>query len=298
MSTPTVSPAVATEARLGECPLWAPDDAALYWTDIEGRALHRFDPATGIATARGLPGRVGSFVRGTAAGEFILAMEHQIVRYDWNEPGVFDPIVDLEPAGTGNRLNDGRTDPAGRFVVGSMWADPTAERATGGLYSVARGVSTPLRTGVGIPNSLVFDPDRQRVYWADTPTQTIVVADYDAATGAWTDERPFFDYRDQAGFPDGACLDAEGGLWSASVAGWAVIRIAADGTLSERIDLPLEKPSMPAFGGPDLATMYVTTIGEEGGRPCAPGRDGFVPGSLLAVEGLGVSGVVDPIYAG
>ena len=244
-----------------------------------------------------MPGRVGSFARGTRAGEFILAMEHQLVRYDWNEPDRFEPIADLERAGTGNRLNDGRTDPAGRFVVGSMWEDPTAERATGGLYSVAHGVSTTLRTHLGIPNSLVFDPCRERVYWADTPTQMIIVADYDVATGAWANERPFFDYHDQSGFPDGACLDAEGGLWSASVTGWAVIRIAADGTLTERVELPLCKPSMPAFGGPDLTTMYVTTIGDEGGRPSEPGRDGFVPGSLLAIEGLGVTGVVDPVYA-
>ncbi|MDG1368440.1 MAG: SMP-30/gluconolactonase/LRE family protein [Acidimicrobiales bacterium] len=68
--------------------------------------------------------------------------------------------------------------------------------------------------------------------------------------------------------------------------------------IDERIELPLEKPSMPAFGGPDLATMYVTTIGAAGGTPSAPGRDGFVPGSLLAVDGLGVTGVADPVYAG
>jgi len=77
-----------------------------------------------------------------------------------------------------------------------------------------------------------------------------------------------------------------------------VIRVSPEGTDDERIELPLEKPSMPAFGGPDLATMYVTTIGAEGGRPCAPGHDGFVPGSLLAIEGIGVTGVVDPVFGG
>lgn len=111
-------------------------------------------------------------------------------------------------------------------------------------------------------------------------------------------ERVFLDYTELPGLPDGACCDAEGGFWSASVYGWAVVRVSPEGTVDERIELPLEKPSMPAFGSPDLATMYVTTIGAAGGTPSAPGRDGFVPGSLLAVDGLGVTGVADPVYAG
>ena len=105
-------------------------------------------------------------------------------------------------------------------------------------------------------------------------------------------------YAAAGGLPDGACVDAEGGFWSASVYGWAVIRVSPDGTVDERIELPLEKPSMPAFGGADLSTMYVTTIGAAGGTPSAPGRDGFVPGSLLAIDSVGVTGVVDPVYIG
>jgi len=77
-----------------------------------------------------------------------------------------------------------------------------------------------------------------------------------------------------------------------------VIRISPEGTVDARIELPVEKPSMPAFGGPGLETLYVTTIGAGGGVPSAPGRDGFIPGSLLAIDGLGVAGVTDPPFAG
>lgn len=297
MSSPTIAPAVTTHARLGECPLWDPDDNVLYWTDIEGRTLHRYDPVSGIDSTRGLPGRVGSLARGAESGELILAMEQRLVRYHWGDPSSVEPIVEIEST-PGNRLNDGRVDPAGRFVVGSMHEDPTAGRVAGALYRVTGTTVETLRVEVTIPNTLAFDPSRQRVYWADTPTQRIIVADYDPASGTWENERLFIDYRDLPGLPDGACVDAEGGLWSASVTGWAVIRIAPDGVVDERIELPLEKPSMPAFGGTDLATLYVTTIGEEGGRPCMPGRDGFVPGSLLAIEGVGVTGTTDPVYAG
>ena len=293
-----ITAAVATPARLGECPLWDPGDEVLYWTDIEGRVLHRFDPVTGLDSARGMPGRVGSFVRGAGPGELVLAMEHELVRYRWADPGSFEPLMELGEFAPGNRLNDGRTDPVGRFVVGTMHDDPTAGRSSGTLQRVGPEGVAILRRDVGIPNALAFDADRGRVYWADTPTQRVVTADYDPATGEWHDERLFLDYAELPGLPDGACIDAEGGFWSASVMGWAVIRVSPDGVVDERIELPLEKPSMPAFGGRDLRTLYVTTIGEEGGRACSAGRDGFTPGSLLAIEGLGVTGRVDPMFAG
>ncbi len=298
MSNPDVRAAVATPALLGECPLWAPEEGLLYWLDIEGRVLHRYDPTAGTNETRGMPGRPGAAALGPNPGELIIAMEHELVRFSWDDPASLQPIRALEAARTGNRLNDGRTDPAGRFVVGSMWADPAAGKATGTLYQVDDTDCHHLRTGVGCPNGLAFDTVRQRVYWTDTPTERIVVADYDAETGAWENERLFFDYTDLPGKPDGACIDAEGGYWSASVYGWAVIRISPEGTVDARIELPVEKPSMPAFGGPGLETLYVTTIGAGGGVPSAPGRDGFIPGSLLAIDGLGVAGVTDPPFSG
>ena len=275
--------------------MWSTAEEALYWADIEARVIHRFDPATGLDAVRGVIGRPGSLGLGPAPGELIVAMEHELVQVDWNRPGVVATIAQLETAGTGNRLNDGRTDPAGRFVVGSMWADASAGVTSGALHRWDGMRSEILRTDVGCPNGLAFDAARGRVYWADTPTERVIVADYDPDTGAWENERLFLDYTELAGKPDGACVDAEGGYWSASVYGWSVIRVSPDGTIDERIDLPLEKPSMPSFGGPDLDTLYVTTIGAGGGRPSAPGHDGFVPGSLLAIDGVGVRGVPEPV---
>ena len=298
MSRPSIRSAVTTPSLLGECPVWEPRERVLYWTDIEGRVLHRHDPATGLDETRGMPARIGSFVRTADVGVFVLAMEHQLVRYDWADPASLTVLADVEPGGQGNRLNDGRTDPAGRFVVGTMWHVPSDGKVTGSMYRIDGTGQHTLRGDVGCPNALAFDPTRGRVYWTDTPTEKVVVADYDPATGAWENERLFLDYADLPGKPDGACVDAEGGFWSASVYGWAVIRVSPEGTVDERIELPLEKPSMPAFGGPDLTTLYVTTIGAGGGTPSAPGRDGFVPGSLLAVDGLGVRGIVDPVYIG
>ena len=159
---------------------------------------------------------------------------------DWADVGNRRPLHRLEPDGTGNRSNDGRADPAGRFVLGTMHEDAAAGRTTGSLYRVDEQV-TALRTGIGIPNGLAFDAQRGLVYWADTFTARIIVADYDTTDGTWHDERTFFDYADAPGRPDGACLDTEGGYWSASVTGWCVTRIDPDGTVTDRIDVPLEE---------------------------------------------------------
>jgi len=284
--------AADTPARLGEGPVWSALDQPPHWTDIEARVVHRFDPATGVDDTRGFPGRVGTIALTDRPGMLVLAIENALHEVDWADVGARPQRHRLEPDGNGNRSNDGRVDPAGRFVLGTMYEDAAAGRSTGALYRVDDQV-TPLRTEIGIPNGLAFDAERGLVYWADTFTARVVVADYDATDGTWHNERTFFDYADHPGLPDGACLDTEGGYWSASVTGWCVTRIDPDGTVTDRIDVPLEKPSMPAFGGTDRATLFVTTIGNEHGRPATPGRDGVRPGSLLAIEDTGATGIAE-----
>ena len=103
----------------------------------------------------------------------------------------------------------------------------------------------------------------------------------------------FLDFADLPGRPDGACVDADGCYWIACVYGWAVLRVTPEGEIDRRIDLPVEIPTMPAFGGPDMATLFVTSIGERGSRPGAPGqRDA---GGLFAIE-TGVRGLVEPRF--
>lgn len=293
--------AVGSEiASLGECPVWSVAEQVLYWEDIEGRAIHRYDPQSRTTETRELPGRPGSFVLTEAPGRLLVAMETDLVWLDWTS-GALSRFVSAEDADTGNRLNDGRCDPAGRYVVGTMHPEPELGHAQGSLYSIdsERSVDV-LETDVIVPNGLVFDPVRERMYWTDTPRRTIWMWDYDLDTGTRRNKRTFFDYGAHdgvRGLPDGACLDAEGFYWSASVYGWAVTRIDPDGAVDRVIELPLQKPSMPAFGGADLSTMYVTTIGDAGLKPSEPGRDGFQPGQLLSLE-PGVRGVEEPRFPG
>jgi L-arabinonolactonase len=283
----------AGPATLGECPIWSESEQVLYWVDIDGRAVHKFDPATGVDEARATPGRPGCITLTDTNGLLLMATEHMAMWFDW-PTGTMTPLAQLEPAGTGNRLNDGRTDPEGRFVVGSMYEDTKAGKRSGILHQIeADGTSSEIRTDIGVTNGIAFDTSRSRAYFADTSTSKILAWDYDRETGRRFNERVFFDYAGHPGRPDGGCVDAEGFYWSASVHGWAVIRIHPDGTLDRRIELPVEMPTMPAFGGSDLSTLYVTSIS----AGSQPGRDGFDPGALLAID-AGVAGVVDAPFAG
>jgi len=286
--------AVTAPSLLGECPVWSDAEQVLYWLDIDGRQINRFDPLTQTNDTRTVAGRPGSLALTDTPGMLLVAIEHQLTWFEWAK-GLSTDFVGLTVRSP-DRLNDGRTDPAGRFVVGSLQADPT-QPASQRMYQVdGTGRPSELFGGFMVSNGIAFDADRSRMYFADTPTETVMVYDYDAGSGTCENARVFADYTDIAGKPDGACVDSDGCYWSASVYGWAVTRFTPDGDVERRIELPLEKPSMPAFGGPGLATLYVTTIGSGGAVPSAPGRDGFVPGSLLAIDLDDCTGVLDPTF--
>lgn len=287
--------AVDAGAMVGECPVWSQREGALYWVDIGSRELHRYDPVTGSDQQRILPGRPGSFALTAEPGRFLVALELGLGWYDWDTDR-FEPWRELEDGGTGNRMNDGRCDPAGRFWVGSMYERPDENRFTGMLHRVEPdGTSVVQQREVGVSNGLAFSPDGRTMYFADTLRDTVWAYDYDADSGERTNERRFFDYAAIPGGPDGGCVDAHGCYWSASVNGWAVVRITPEGTLDRRIELPLARPSMCAFGGPAFDTLYVTSIGAGGPAP-GPRRERHA-GALLAVD-AGVTGLPEPVFAG
>lgn len=295
MGGPPVECVLATRALLGECPVWSDMDQRLYWVDIEGRSVHRYDPVTGTDEDRSVPGRPGSIALTPASGRLLVALEQGIAFLDWFD-GSCRPWLDLEPSGTGNRLNDGRCDPAGRFWVGSMFDPASAGRFSGLLHRVdPAGDVTTVRTGIGIANGLAFSPDGRTMYFADTHRNTVWAYDYDIDTGSQTNERVFLDFAGLPGRPDGACVDEDGCYWIACVHGWAVIRVAPDGKVDRRIDLPVEKPTMPAFGGSSLDLLFVTSIGEGGSRPLAPGQP--EAGGLFAIE-TGCRGIPEPTFGG
>ena len=282
-------------AQLGECPLWSAEEARLYWVDIDGRAVHRFDPATAMDEAVDVPGRPGSLAFTATAGELMVAMEGRLGFLSF-DTGSWRDWVELEPDGNGNRLNDGRCDPAGRFWVGTMHDPAAANEATGSLYRVEPdGTAAVMRTEIGVPNATAFSPDGRTMYFADTHRDVVWAYDYDLDTGEASDERVFLDFADLPGRPDGACVDEEGGYWIACVYGSAVLRITPGGAVGQRITVPVLKPTMPAFGGPDRSTLFVTTIGGGGSHAVDPSQP--EAGGIFAVE-TRFRGLPETIFAG
>ena len=267
----------------------------LYWVDIDGCLVHRYDPATGLDESRRVPGRPGSLVRTSQPGRLLIAAENELVWFDW-DTGAATPWVTLEPPGAGNRMNDGRTDPRGRYWVGSMYQRAADERYTGMLYRIeGDGSFAVTRREVGVPNALAFDPERGRMYFADSLEGVVLRYDYDLETGTARNETVFADFTDLPGRPDGACVDADGCYWVAAVHGGAVLRFTPDGSLDRKIDFPVMMPTMTAFGGTDLGTLFVTSIGGGGSHPLAAGQSRA--GDLFALD-PGVTGLSDAPFAG
>ena len=269
---------------LGECPVWDADSEVLWWVDIEGRAIRRYAPGSGTLESRGLDYRPGSLALTSQPDRLLVAMEHQVGWFDW-AAGTWEPWQDLESAGTGNRLNDGRCDPAGRFWVGSMFERAAEGRFTGLLHRFeASGASSTVRSEIGVSNGLAFSPDGRTMYHADTLRDTVWVYDYDLASGERSNERVFTQYRDLPGRPDGACIDSDGCYWTACVGGSAIARLTPEGEVDRVIELPVVAPTMPAFGGAGLSTLFVTSLRPGGGGAQRGDNDGTP--RALAVGGL------------
>ena len=282
-------------AQLGECPIWSPADGRLYWVDIDGRAVHRYDPESGLDELRPTPGRPGSLGLTATSGRLLVAIEGRLAFLDW-QTGEWRDWIDLEPDGTGNRLNDGRCDPAGRFWVGSMFAPASADRWTGLLHRVEPdGTAVTVRSGIGVANGIAFAPDGRTMYFADTPRDVVWAYDYDTESGEAHAERVFLDFTSLPGRPDGACVDQDGCYWIACVFGSTVLRVTPAGVIDRRIALPVTKPTMPAFGGPGLSTLFITTIGGGGSHIVDPSQPDA--GGVFAID-TGHHGLPEQVFAG
>jgi D-xylonolactonase len=130
-----------------------------------------------------------------------------------------------------------------------------------------------------------FTPDLKSLYYTDSGTREITLFDYDRATGALSNRRPFVQVPEGQGVPDGMTVDAEGHIWSARWDGSRLTRYAPDGREVHRVDFPVLKVSSVTFGGPSLTDMFVTTAG---GRQKE--KDGEHAGALFHLN-LGISGV-------
>lgn len=252
---------------LGESPFWFPQEQALYWCDIPGRALHRWAPATAAHASWQFHTEVGACAP-LASGGLLLALRCGLLRFDpatgrreWLAAPPYD--VALE------RFNDGKTDPQGRFWVGTIWEPRDGPHAA--LYRFDINGLERAAEGVTVSNGLAWSPDGATMYWADTPAHTVYALDFNSARGTVSNRRAFAsfakptgaDLQGYAGRPDGAAMDAEGCYWVAMFEGGRVLRISPAGEVLRQLLLPVRCPTMPCFGGEDLKTLYITSAREK-----------------------------------
>ncbi|MES1956557.1 SMP-30/gluconolactonase/LRE family protein [Salinisphaera hydrothermalis] len=255
-----LSPHLTLTMGLGEGPLWHPEQNALYWVDILGGALHRLDFATDEHSVVAYDEAITCVVR-HADGGFVAAMRSGLWRLD-DQGARQTRLADAPEDSRDHRFNDGGCDPAGRFWIGTM--NETQATADASLYCYD-GQTLRARLGdMTITNGLAFSTDGRWMYHTDTPSRVIRRHAFDPASGeigpgeTWVDLNTL----DIEGSPDGAAVDAEDHYWTALFGGAAVARFDPDGQLVARYPLAALQPTMPAFGGPDGRTLFVTTARE------------------------------------
>ena len=275
---------------LGESPVWDERAQCLYWVDIRRPAIRRLHPASGVINTWPMPDLVGSIAL-TDDERLLVALPSFIALFD-PLSGSLEAFAHPPQRVPGHRFNDGRCDRQGRFWVGSMHNLTRAPE--GVLYKLeGRGELEAVQGGICIPNSLAFSPDGRTMYFADSLRYTLFAYDYEPDSGRMGEQRVFAT-TEPPGFPDGATVDAEGHLWNAQFDAWRVVRYAPDGRIDRVIELPVQRPTSCAFGGPDLATLYITTASQK----MSPAELQAQPlaGALLALD-VGVRGLVEPRFA-
>jgi sugar lactone lactonase YvrE len=230
-------------------------------------------------------------------GGWVAGMESGFFHLHPHNDGSLDSerLAHVDHARTDMRLNDGRCDRQGRFWAGSMVLNMGANAAEGTLYRYSNGQRGPLApqlSGFIVPNGLGFSPDGRTMYLSDSHplVQQIWAFDYDIDSGTPSNRRLFVDMNQFPGRPDGAAVDAEGCYWICANDAGLIHRFTPDGRLDRSLAVPVKKPTMCAFGGSRLDTLFVTSI-----RPGDDQDQHSLAGGVFALN-PGVKGLPEPLF--
>jgi sugar lactone lactonase YvrE len=291
--TPTeVSVVLRASAQIGEGPVWDARTRRLYWVDIPGQQLHVFNPSDGTNATYACPDIVTSVSPG-AAGGVLLTLRRSFAFFD-ESTRRFETIADVEPDLPGNRFNDGKTDRRGRHWAGTM-GDVDWNQPIGNLYRLGSD-RRPVRVAEKIrcSNGIAWSPDDRTMYFCESFAYVIHAYDFDAERGEIENRRTFATV-DEASFPDGITVDADGFLWCAQPVFGRLVRYDPAGRIERIIELPVSRGTSVMFGGSDLSTLYITTM-----RTTLDERqlsEEPLAGCLLAIT-PGVRGLAETPFAG
>ena len=249
---------VDAKCALGESPVWDETHNRLLWADIDGAAIHAVDLSDGQNRKWRLPGKVGSFGL-CESDRLVVALPDGVHLFD-PATGDIELLVDPEPERPTNRLNDGKVGPDGAFWVGSM-DDRADKEPVAALYRVTADGGVERKVDqLTVSNGLAWSGDGQTMFHSDSRAAWIDRYDSDPVTGELSNRTRIAELSDEQGRPDGAAFDAAGVYWSCGVSAGVINRFSRDGELLERIALPVPTPTMCCFGGPDMKTLFITSL--------------------------------------
>ncbi|MFA7436635.1 SMP-30/gluconolactonase/LRE family protein [Castellaniella sp.] len=285
---------VDVKTTLGEGPLWDIDEQRLYWIDSADGRIFRATADGREIRAWQVPTKIGSMALRRSGGA-IASLANGLHTVDF-KTGAVELLHDPEPGLPNNRLNDGKVDPKGRFLFGSM--DTMEEGPNGALYRLDPDLSVHrLQDGIVVSNGPCWSPDGKTFYFADTWAEEIWAYDYDLDTGAIANRRTFTKIQGtNFRSPDGSTVDAEGCLWNAQVYEGQLVRYTPDGQVERIIEMPVKNVTSVMFGGEHLDILFVTSMS----RPPLPRfpSDSVLGGSVFMITGLGIRGVPEQRFAG
>ncbi len=284
-------------AIVGESPVWHPAEKRLYWIDIQGKQIHRFDPGTHRNESFALP-EIVTCIQLRSTGGLVLTLKKQFAFYnpDMNR---LERIAGVEDDLPDNRFNDGKCDPLGRFWAGTMDATHW-DKPSGNLYRMqADRTIKNMQSQVICSNGSGWSPDGKTMYYTESFRYAVFAYDFDGVTGEIANRRVFAKIddadREAGGFPDGMTVDAEGFVWSNQVGVGKIVRYDPHGKIERIVRLPVPRATDCTFGDDDLSTLFITSARET----MTPDQLKQAPlsGSLFAVD-VGVKGMISTPYAG
>ncbi|WP_461533953.1 SMP-30/gluconolactonase/LRE family protein [Sinomicrobium sp.] len=277
----------------GEGPVWDSETSSIYWIDVVGGDIHRYNTKSNSQKSIHTGQKIGAIAQ-CSSGHLIAALKKGLFFVDF-ERGYIKTIVNPESDRSGNRFNDGKCDPNGRFWVGTM-DDGNNIKNAGSLYTLERDLTVLKKySGLTISNGMVWSVDKRSFYLIDTPTQKVMAFDYDNSSGDISNKRDIISIPKGEGSPDGMTIDNEGMLWISHWDGWKVSRWNPHtGTQLFEIKLPVSRVTSCTFGGEKLEDLYITsakvglTHEEMAQQPLA--------GSLFVVKKSGFKGLPSNIF--
>jgi sugar lactone lactonase YvrE len=278
---------------LGEGPVWDWRSHVLYWVDIKNPAVHSLDPQSGATRRWPMPEMIGA-IGLRQRGGLVAALGNGFAFIDLGD-GRVTRIADPEVDRPGNRFNDGKVDPAGRFWAGTM--DDAEREPSGDLYRLEPNLAVErFAVGFVVTNGIDWSNDGRTLYFVDSAGRRILAYEFDMAGGQLGGAKLFAALPETQGFPDGLTVDADDHVWSAHWNGGRVTRYAPDGMVERVIPMPVPLCTSCCFGGPDLDTLFVTSASI--GLDADARRRAPLSGGVFALTGLGVRGRPAGLFGG